>query len=60
MTKSAARWDACKALAPPLAVALVVVVGLGWLTVENLNGTVAAHQSIHDRAVAIRHLLFRD
>jgi hypothetical protein len=38
----------------------VIVVGLGWLTVENLNGSVASRQSIHDRAVAIRNLLFRD
>jgi hypothetical protein len=60
MMKSSARWELCKELAAPLTVAVVIVVGLGWLTVENLNGSVASRQSIHDRAVAIRNLLFRD
>ena len=57
--KSKARWEACRSLAPPLLVALVIVAGLGWLTFENLSGSVAARQSTYDRAVAIRNLLFR-
>jgi len=57
--KSNARWEACRSLAPPLLVAVVVVAGLGWLTFENLSGGVAARQSTYDRAAAIRNLLFR-
>jgi hypothetical protein len=60
MTKFEARRKFCLALAPPLAVAIVIVAGLSWLCVENLNGSVSARQSVHDRAVAIRNLLFRD
>jgi len=47
-------------LVPPLVVATVVVAGLVWLCVENLNGSVIARQSVHDRAVAIQHLFFRE
>jgi hypothetical protein len=57
--KTEPRWKVCIALGAPLLVAAVVLVGLAWLSAENLSGTVAARQSIHDHAVAIRNLLFR-
>jgi hypothetical protein len=59
-TKPEARWKICLHLGAPLIVAAVVLAGLAWLSAENLSGSVAARQSIHDHAVAIRNLLFRD
>ena len=59
MTKAETRWHFCLALGAPLIVAAVVMAGLAWLSIENLNGSVVARQSIHDHAVAIRNLLFR-
>jgi hypothetical protein len=60
IAKSEPRWKICVALGAPLIVAVVVLAGLGWLSAENLSGSVAARQSIHDHAVAIRNLLFRE
>jgi hypothetical protein len=58
--KSEPRWKICLLIGAPLVVAAVVLAGLGWLSEENLSGSVAARESIHDHAVAIRNLLFRD
>jgi hypothetical protein len=58
--KSESRWKICVAFGAPLIVATVVLAGLAWLSAENLSGNVAARQSIHDHAVAIRNLLFRE
>ena len=60
MLKFDAHWRVYLALVPPLLVAAVVLVGLAWLSVENLNGSVGARQSLHDHAVAIQNLLFRE
>jgi hypothetical protein len=60
MTKFVSHWRMCAALAPPLLVAAVVLMGLTWLSIENLNGSVGARQSLHDHAVAVKNLLFRE
>ncbi len=60
MAHSEAHRKFYLSLVPPLVVATVVVTGLVWLSVENLNGSVSARESVHDRAGAIRHLFFRE
>lgn len=60
VTKPVARWTFCVAYGAPLTVAAVVLSGLAWLSIENLDGSVGARQSIHDHTGAIRNLLLRE
>jgi hypothetical protein len=60
MTKFGAHWKHSILLVPPLLVAAVVVTGLGWLSIENLNGSVGARLAVHDKAGAVQNLLFRE
>ncbi len=54
------RQNTVVSFAAPLALAAIVVTGLTWLAIANLDGSVGARQFHLEHSSAIQKLLFRD
>ncbi len=60
MTKTEHRCKLCVYLGAPFAFVAVILAGFVLLSIQNLDGTVAARQLISDHGVVIHNLFIRD